>query len=301
MKPDITEQLPKQTPGKIDEINKVVFIGAGTMGCFNALFAGISGYEAILFDISDEMLQWAGYRLDKIGEFLAEKNLFTNAQIGAGRNHIHLESDPGKAVENADLLSESVPETLELKRSVHQQFDGLCPSHTILTTNTSNLLVSKIEDAVERGDRFAAMHFHLGSLFVDLVKGPRTSTKTMDILNRFVKSMTCIPHVHKKESAGYVYNAIMMGQSTACWSMAVDHKQRIEDLDRAWMIFNKEKIGPFGIMDFLGLDLYFDGNKGLLEDPERRELAQRTLDFLQTFMDKGELGIKTEKGFYTYS
>jgi 3-hydroxyacyl-CoA dehydrogenase len=144
------------------------------------------------------------------------------------------------------------------------------------------------------------MHFHLGSLFVDLVKGPRTSQKTMDILYRFVKSLTCVPHVHKKENAGYVYNAIMLGHISACWSMVIDHAQRIEDLDRAWMIFNREEVGPFGVMDFLGINVYFDGNKNLLQDPGRRDLAQRTLDFLQAFIDRGELGIKTGKGFYTY-
>ena len=89
-----------------------------------------------------------------------------------------LAADLHEAIANADLVSESVFEDLDLKRDVHRALDQAAPSHTILTTNTSALLVSDIEDVVERGDRFAAMHSHLGSLLVDIVGGPRTSPAT---------------------------------------------------------------------------------------------------------------------------
>ncbi len=143
----------------INEIKTVTFIGSGTMGCYNSLLSGIGGYDAVLFDVSDERLQLSEITQEVIGASLVEKDIFTAEQVAEGRKHIRLETDPVRAVENADLLSESVPEKLELKRSVHQQFDTLCPPHTIMTTNTSGLLVSEIEDVVQRGNRFAAMLF----------------------------------------------------------------------------------------------------------------------------------------------
>jgi enoyl-CoA hydratase/3-hydroxyacyl-CoA dehydrogenase len=285
---------------QINEIKTVCFVGAGTMGCFNSLLAGIGGYEAVLFDISEEMLQSNEIRQEIMGAGLVEQNIFTAAQVIEGRKRIRLESDPAKAVENADLLSESVPEILELKRSVHKQFDGLCPAHTIMTTNTSNMLVSEIEEGIKRGDRFAAMHFHLASTLVDIIGGTRTSRQTIDILSRFVKSINCIPYINKKENAGYVFNAVLRGMMDTALALVVQHKECIWDVDRAWMICGKKGVGPFGILDMVGVNVCYDGTLNTLRYPEKRELAEKMLKLLHPFIQKGDLGMKTGKGFYSY-
>jgi len=284
----------------IKEIKHVSFIGAGTMGCFNSLLAGMAGYDVTLFDISEEVLQLTEIVQEIIGAGLVEQNLFTAVEVLEGRRRIRLETNAARAVENADLLSESVPEKVELKRSVHAQFDELCPAHTIMTTNTSGILLSEIEDAVKRGDRFAAMHFHLNSTLVDVLGGPRTTGQTIDILSRFVKSMKCYPHINRKENAGYVYNAISMGMMQAIVQLVMKNKVSIEDVDRAWMIHSGEEIGPFGIMDLLGLNVVYDGSLSIARYPARREQGERMVTFLQPYMDRGESGMRTGKGLYTY-
>ena len=121
----------------ISEIKKVCFVGAGTMGCYNSLLAGIAGYEAVVYDISQEALDGVASGQEQLGDFLTTMGIFDPQSVLRGRKQIRLESDPKEAVKNADLLSESVFEKLDLKRQIHRRFDELCPPGTILTTNTS--------------------------------------------------------------------------------------------------------------------------------------------------------------------
>ncbi|MEN8246282.1 MAG: 3-hydroxyacyl-CoA dehydrogenase NAD-binding domain-containing protein [Thermodesulfobacteriota bacterium] len=284
----------------IEEIKKVCFVGAGTMGCYNSLLAGIAGYETVLYDISEEALAATSSVQEQLGEYLAAMGTFDKEQIRKGRDRIHLETTAEAAVENADLLSESVLEKLDLKRQVHGRFDVLCPPGTLLTTNTSTFMVSEIEDAVKRRDRFAAMHFHLMTPLVDVVAGPRTSPETLDVITRFVRSIACIPFKPAKESRGYVFNSLNSGWNFAATALAVEYSEKIEDIDRAWMSFHQVPVGPFAIMDLVGLNVYYDG----IQDALQRERDNRTfgiiVELLQPYMDRNELGIKTGKGIYSY-
>ena len=284
----------------IEEIKKVCFVGAGTMGCYNSLLAGIAGYETVLYDISAEALAAVPIGQELLGNYLAGLGTFDREQIKKGRDRIHLEASAEAAVENADLLSESVLEKLDLKRQVHGRFDELCPPGTILTTNTSTFMVSEIEDAVKRGNRFAAMHFHLMASLVDVVAGPRTSPETVDIVTRFVRSLACIPFKPAKENRGYVFNSMNSGWNFAATALAVEYSEKIEDIDRAWMVFHQVPVGPFAIMDLVGLNVYYDG----IQDALQRERDNRTfgiiVELLQPYIDCNELGIKTGKGIYNY-
>lgn len=284
----------------ISEIKKVCFVGAGTMGCYNSLLAGIAGYEAVVYDISQEALNGVASGHEQLGDFLTAMGIFDPESVLRGRKQVRLESDPKEAVKNADLLSESVFEKLELKRQIHRQFDELCPPGTILTTNTSTYMVSEIEDVVGRGDRFAAMHFHLGTLLVDVVAGPRTSTKTMDIITRFVSSMTCVPFTTAKENRGYVFNNLSAGLNCAATALVAEYQENFEDIDRTWVTFHNAFIGPFATMDLIGLNVYYDGVMDMLRHEGDDRSFQLMIDLLQPYVDGGELGIKSGKGFYSY-
>ncbi len=284
----------------ISEIKKVCFVGAGTMGCYNSLLAGIAGYEAVVYDISQEALNGVASGHEQLGDFLTAMGIFDPESVLRGRKQVRLESDPKEAVKNADLLSESVFEKLELKRQIHRQFDELCPPGTILTTNTSTYMVSEIEDVVGRGDRFAAMHFHLGTLLVDVVAGPRTSAKTMDIITRFVSSMTCVPFTAAKENRGYVFNNLSTGLNCAATALVAEYQENFEDIDRTWVTFHNAFIGPFATMDLIGLNVYYDGVMDMLRHEGDDRSFQLMIDLLQPYVDGGELGIKSGKGFYSY-
>ncbi len=214
-------------------------------------------------------------------------------EIPAYTNHIE------EAVAGADLLSEAVPERLKLKREVHKQLDAVCPSRTILTTNTSYLLVSEIEDVVGRGDRFAAMHFHLGGALVDIVGGRRTSAETIDTLKRFVRSLQQTPVVGKKEKDGYLFNSMFMAMCKEAFLLVIDGYADFRDVDRSFMAAIGHPVGPFSGMDRVGLDVCLDVCQAQSErhnDPDMKRVA----DFLRPFIERGDLGWKTGKGFYDY-
>ncbi|ACL01963.1 3-hydroxyacyl-CoA dehydrogenase (NAD-binding) [Desulfatibacillum aliphaticivorans] len=283
---------------QIKEIKKAVYIGAGTMGCYNSLLAGIAGYDTVVYDISQDALEGVPIGHQMLGDYLAAIGAYTPEQLAEGGKRIRFSSDLIGALENADIVSESVFENLELKRKIHRQLDEMCPPETILTTNTSSLMVSEIEDVVGRGERFAAMHYHLGTPLVDVVGGPRTTTETVDIITRFVESLQCIPFSPAKENRGYVFNNLIPGLNQAAVALVMEYGEFFEDVDRAWM--SHENLGPFATMDLVGLNVYYDGSKDSLDYEERRQFAQMTINLLQPYIDRGELGIKTGKGFYSY-
>jgi len=284
----------------IEEVKKVCVVGAGTMGSRISLMCAARGYETIVYDASEEALQRAPQRQKEMTERIIMMGGLSQDEVDAGLKRITFTADPEKAAKKADLVSESVFEVVELKRKVHAQLDQLCPPNTILTTNTSSLLVSDIEDAVGRGDRFAAMHFHggLGSL-VDIMRGPRTSDETVDILKRFARSIGEVPMVMKKEKGGYLYNTLLGGLLGAAWGLVLGGYAEPEDVDRAYMLVNRQGVGPFGIMDAIGLNVIMDaaGGGGL----EREEFGlQSAAEYLRPYIERGDLGTKTGKGFYTY-
>jgi enoyl-CoA hydratase/3-hydroxyacyl-CoA dehydrogenase len=286
----------------IDEVKRVCFVGAGTMGSYNSLVTALAGYQVVLYDISAEALANSPDRQREWGPVFTEQGLYSQQDIEAALKRITRTTDPEEAARDADFLSESVLEQLELKRETHSKFDELLPAHAIMTTNTSTLLLSDIESAVKRGDRFAAMHFHQPSPLVDIVAGPRTSSQTMDIVKRFVKSQGQVYVVLKKERGGYLHNAMFASILGTGMMLSVLLKVDLREVDRAWMSNQNSQVGPFGMMDFVGLNVVAD----IFEEAQKKddagspEIAGAIRNFLKPYLENGHLGAKTGKGFYTY-
>ena len=282
----------------IDEIRKICFVGSGTMGCFNSLVSAVAGYDVVLYDVSEETLQSVTQRHQMLGMAMIERWDMTEEKLKAGLARVRTTADAAEAAADADLLSESVFERVGLKREVHGQFDRLCPSKTIMTTNTSTLLVSQIEDVVDRGDRFAALHFHLLATLVDIVPGPRTDPKTIDVLERFARSIGQIPIIAKKENKGYLHNAMLVDWLKSGLRLVADGVVDLGDVDRSWMIVHQGS-GPFAVMDGVGLNVVFDAIEGEFEQTGD-EALKGMLEVLRPHIERGELGVKTGKGFYAY-
>lgn len=281
------------------EIKKVCFIGAGTIGCWNSLIVAMGGYDVVVYDIDKSMLDSAP---DKHQQQLkaASKMGILNAELGAeALSRIRFTSDSKEAVENADLLSESVPEKLDLKRLVHRQFDVICPERTIMTTNTSSLLVSEIEDVVQRRNRFAALHFHLYGRLVDIVGGPETSPDVIVLLKQFVQSIDQTPIVHTTEKDGYLWNSLLILGHKNAIMLVLDGYGTVEDVDRSVMAASNSKTGPFAQLDIVGLDLARDIFQAKFDRSADQDF-KRAIAFLDGYVARGEYGIKTGKGFYSY-
>ncbi len=279
-------------------IERVLVIGAGTMGGQIALQCALFGCDVSLYDISAEALTTGMTRVRGYARYL----------IAAGRapadvlEKITPTTDLPAAAATADLVSESVPEDPTLKGRVFAQLNDLCPSHTIFTTNSSTLLPSMFAAATGRPDRFCALHFHLppwDANVVDVMAHPGADADVTAAVVAFARRIGQIPIVAKKESSGYVFNAMLSALNRAALTLAAEGVADVADVDRAWMGIMKMPIGPFGIMDAVGLDTVWkitDFWAGVTGDPQLRANAT----FLQAYLDQGRLGLKSGGGFYDY-
>ncbi|MCB1710552.1 MAG: hypothetical protein KDI10_17730 [Halioglobus sp.] len=283
----------------IDEIKKICLIGAGSIGCWNSLLFASAGYECAVYDLSAKALASAPERQQWHIAMAQARGMFTPGQVAAATKRISYTSSLETALEGADLVSESVLEKIELKRKVHQQIDALCPPHVILTTNSSSLLVSDIEDAVSRRDRFAALHTNMLGRLMEVVPGPETDPEVIDILTRFIVSCDQAPVVMLKEKDGYLANSMLFSWLKTSLLLVADGYGSFADVDRSWCAAQNAQIGPIALVDGVGLDLIvdiFDSQHGKSGDED----FKRAADFLRTYLERGLLGMKSGEGFYHY-
>ncbi|MCP3871576.1 MAG: 3-hydroxyacyl-CoA dehydrogenase [Desulfobacteraceae bacterium] len=282
-------------------IKNVLILGSGTMGMQIGFLCAAAGHDVIIYDAFDQALVNAQDRLRKVADSLIAHNRVDQDQADKGILRIKFTSDAVLAGKNADLMNESVPEDPKLKAKVFSQFNKICPEHTLFTTNTSTLVPSMIADATGRPDRFAALHFHDCSItnIVDVMPHSGTSKQTLDTILGFCKSIKQYPIELKKEQHGYVFNTLLTELLGAALSLASGQVASYEDVDRAWMGIMRTHAGPFGIMDSIGLETVYKATDYWAAKTNNAK-GKQNADFLKTFVEKGNLGMKTGKGFYQY-
>ncbi len=272
------------------------------MGQQIGLQCAMYGYDVVLYDIAPDMLETATARQKAILAGFAAEGHMTQEQAEATLARITTTSDPKEAASEADLLSESVPENPELKGKVFTQFNELCPPRTIFTTNTSTLIPSMFAEATGRPAQFAALHFHLDvwvSNVVDIMPHAGTSEETVELLYAFAKRIGQIPIICKKENYGYVFNAMLNALNGAALTLAANGIAAVRDIDRAWIGIMKMPIGPLGILDRVGLDTAWEITEYWAKVLGDQQL-QKNADYLKEYVDKGYVGVKSGRGFYTY-
>jgi len=287
---------------RIEQLQRVLIVGSGTMGQQIALRCAMHGYDVVLYDIAPDALPAAVAQVKAYAAQLVAAGRLAHQESDAALVRITATSDAAQAAAGADLLSESVPEDPKLKAAVFAQFNELCPPHTVFTTNSSSLVPSMLAEATARPAQFAALHFHQyvwDSNVVDIMPHPGTSPQTVNLLLAFARRIGQIPILCEKESYGYVFNAMLNALNRAAVSLAARGVASVEDIDRAWMGVMKTSVGPFGILDVVGLETAWDITTywaKALSDPE----LQANADFLKGYVDRGRLGVKNGRGFYTY-
>jgi 3-hydroxybutyryl-CoA dehydrogenase len=287
---------------KVDDIRKILVVGMGTMGQKIALQCARFGYEVVAYDPISNSLENARVKIPAFAEELKAQQKMSPEDAEAALSRIRFTSRPEDGAD-ADLLSESVPEDVSLKAKVFGQFHQICEPKTVFTTNTSTLLPSMWAEATGRPAQFAALHFldvFVRNL-VDIMPHPGTSPEIVELLVGFAKRIKQVPLVFKKELPGYVSNAIFGAMNDVAMNIALVEKVvSVEDVDRAVMIHLQMPIGIFGMLDGIGLDTIWhvmQSNAKISGD----EGAQRFADeFKRNYIDKGLLGVKSGRGFYTY-
>ncbi|MFZ1981010.1 MAG: 3-hydroxyacyl-CoA dehydrogenase [Smithella sp.] len=286
---------------KVDDIKNVLIAGSGTMGQQIGFQCALHDCNVVLYDVKKEFLEKAMERINRIAARMLREGRITQEKALAAIGRIKTSVDMEESAKDADLVSESVPEDPELKGKVFGQLNALCPARTIFTTNTSTLLPSMIAQATGRPEKFLAYHFHDIRMtnVVDVMPHPGTSPEVVQLVKEFAEKTGLAPIVLHKESMGYVFNYMFAGLFDNALTLASNDIAAVEDIDRVWMGIMRMLIGPFGLMDSVGLDTvwhvtnFWAKNTG---DP----VKIKNTEFVKKYVDRGDLGQKTRKGFYTY-
>ncbi len=286
---------------KIDEVRRILAIGAGTMGHQIGFLCAMNGYDVIVYDVAPDIFEATRKRLAQLADQFVKRGRLPAGEKAAVLGRITFTSDAKAAAAEVDIVTESVPEDPKLKGRVFAEFNRLCPARTVFTTNTSTLVPSMFAEATGRPDRFLAFHFHdiLLTDVVDVMPHPGTSTESMELIRAFAARLHQTVIVLERENFGYVFNAMLSDLFKSALTLASNGVAVVEDIDRAWMGVLQSPAGPFGMMDKVGLDTVWKISDYWAKSTGNAQLAANAA-FLKTYIDDGRLGVKSGAGFYSY-
>jgi len=276
-------------------------VGSGFMGAHIGLQCALSGYEVWLLDSSpaslERALQFAAAELGR----RVEAGQLSEAERASTLSRLRVADDWAHAARQLDLAIEAVPERLDIKREVFAQLDKLCPPRTVLATNSSSYRISELEDVVERQDKVLNLHF-MGEVWrrpaVEIMRGSQTTDEVVAKARRFVRSLGLVPLQVRKESTGFIFNRIWRAVKKETLRVLAEGVSTPDDVDRAWMLVMGAPMGPCAMMDMVGLDVVRDIEMAYYrQSGDPSDLPPR---FLLDKIERGELGVKTGRGFYTY-
>ncbi len=283
------------------EINKIAVIGAGNMGHQIAICAALSGFQVKCTDTNSDILDKAIKFADDYLQEKVSKGKLTAEAANQARENLVFTPSVKEAAADADLVIEAIIEKLDIKRTLFAELDKLCPAHTILATNSSYIVSSKIADATSRPDKVCNMHFFNPALvmkLVEVVKGLHVSDETVESVMNVAKTMGKKPVLLHKEIYGFLVNRLLQATRQEALKLMDMGIASFEDIDTAAMNGLGYPMGPFQLLDLTGVDLAY--HVGMEKYRESGDPADRPSPTIVEKFTKGEWGKKVGKGFYDY-
>jgi 3-hydroxyacyl-CoA dehydrogenase len=285
------------------KISNVTIVGAGTLGSQIAWQTAFNGFNVTVFDAFEKGLEAGKVYQQKYAELFLKTRGASRDEIDQTIARLRYTTDLAEAVKDADIVSESIPENLEIKKAFYKKLSKAAPEKTIFTTNSSTLIPSEIVIAVDRPDKFLALHFANGiwdANVAEIMGHPGTDPVVYDQVVEFAHSIGMVPVCIHKESHGYVLNSLLIPLLSAAGTLYTQGVADYESIDKTWMISTGSKMGPFGIMDIIGMQTIYDIEMLLGEKYSDKAMLARAEFFKSNFIDKGKLGVKSGEGFYKY-
>ncbi len=285
----------------IDGIDRIAVLGAGTMGHGIAEVAAIAGYDVMLRDIEEELVEDGLEEIEwSLGKLVEQERLDQDA-ADAARERLEGVVDIEAAVGDADFVIEAVPERLEIKREVFEDVSNHAHDRAIFASNTSSISITAIGAATDRPERFCGMHFFNPPVRMDLVEviaGDETDEDVLETTEALARDFGKAPVQVTKDSPGFIVNRILTPQlNEACW-MVHEDEATIEAIDATVQFELGFPMGAFELADQVGLDVALDVLK-YIHDELGEGYAPCPL--LEEQVENDELGRKTDAGFYDYA
>ena len=281
------------------DISTIAVIGAGTMGCGIAHVAALGGFNTVLNDVADDLLEKAQNRIRKDLQKAVEIGKIAITEMEAAFGRLTLETKMEHAAERADLIIEAVPEKIELKLAIFGRLDQVCGPNAVLASNTSALSITEIAAATKRPQHFIGMHFfnpvHKMKL-VEVIRGLETDDDTFAAAEAVSKRMGK-ETVEVKESPGFVTSRINALIGNEAFYMLQEGIASARDIDKALKLGLNHPMGPFEMIDLVGLDTRLHILNFLHQTLGEK---YRPCPLLVKYVKAGRFGKKAGKGVYEY-
>lgn len=309
-------------------IQKVTVAGGGVLGSQIALQSAYKGFEVTMWLRSEDSIARTRPKLERLRGIYEQtlEALKTDpsafcrgltdspdvpteeldeliAQVGFAFDSLVLTTDEQEAFGEADLVIEAIAEIIDEKRTFYSSIRDLLPERTILCTNSSTLLPSAMAEFTGRPEKFLALHF-ANNIWkqntAEVMGGPQTSPEAYQAVVEFARAIGMIPLEVKKEQPGYLLNSMLVPFLNAAEALLANDVADVETIDAAWMLGTGAPLGPFRILDIVGLTTAYNIVAASPAAQEPDSTAFRIAALLKQRIDEGKTGVNAGEGFYKY-
>ena len=280
-------------------IRKVGVVGCGLMGGGVAQTCAQSGYETVVLEVNQQLLDKGIQRIHSAWDTLASKGKLSQGQVDEYRARLHGTLEMADFA-NCDLMIEAVLENMEEKLRLFPALDHIVKPEALLLTNTSSLNVTQMGAVTKRPDKVCGIHFFNPvpvMKLVEIVKTISTSEETIETVSQFAVSLGKTP-VLAKDTAGFIVNFLLIPYLLAAIRMLENGVATRDDIDTAMKLGCGYPMGPFTLLDYIGLDTTLWAAEAIFE--EHKDPLYAPPPLLRRMVISGMYGKKSGKGFYDY-
>ncbi len=281
-------------------IQKVGVVGCGLMGSGIAQVAAQAGCEVLVREVSPELVEKGLKSIEKNLQRMVEKGSLSEVERDHTRSRLRGTTSLDE-LRDVDLVIEAIIEQVPAKKELFGALDKLCPARTIFASNTSSISITEMATATRRPDRFLGLHFFNPVLVMKLVEVIRTIStdrKVLDEIVAFAERLGKTP-VRTSDRTGFIVNRLLVPYLLDAIRALEEGVASIEDIDKSMKLGCGHPMGPFALLDFVGLDTTYYIANVMFDEFKERHFAPPPL--LKRMVLAGWNGRKAGRGFYDYA
>jgi enoyl-CoA hydratase/3-hydroxyacyl-CoA dehydrogenase len=285
-----------------EKLKKVAIVGSGAMGHGIAELLAMTGYEVVMIDINDELLQKGKEKIKWSLDKFVEKKRIRKEDADATLARISTTTSYEQAGRDIDLAIEAVPENMELKKKVFSTLDSVAPPNAILASNTSTLSITEMGKTTKRPDKVAGMHFFnppIMMALIEVIKGDSTSQETINTLAELAKKLGKTPIIVRKDVRGFIVNRVLGAVFNEAFWACQRKEATMEGIDASVKYTGGFPMGWFELADFVGLDIAYDVGNILYQAYGER--FKPCVEVIDPLIKEKKFGQKTGVGFYDWT
>ena len=281
-------------------MKKISIIGAGTMGNGIAQVFAMNNYKVDLIDLNSDSLSNAMNTISINLDRMIKKDIISDDQKLSVLDNLSTSTNI-KDAKSSELVIEAVTENIEIKLKIFQELDQLCPSETILATNTSSISITEIAAATNREDKVIGMHFMNPvpiMKLVEVIRGRKTSDQTTNTIIELSETIKKIA-IEVNDYPGFIANRILLPMINEAIEALHTGVAKVQNIDSIMKIGMGHPMGPLQLADFIGLDVCISILEVMHEG--LKDIKYAPSELLKNMVNSGKLGVKSGEGFYDYS